>query len=412
MMAIIFVLYMIIISLTIFTSCTFVLVLLKNRKTLFVDPEPRENPLVSICIPVWNKKDTVVDVIKNVLSLKYKNLEVIVVNDASTDGSLGKIKQFIKEKKPKNLKLINRKKNSGGFKGVPLNEGFKVAKGEIFGFIDADTFIEKEALKNILGYFNNSGVGAVIPAIKVDKPKKWLERLQRIEYILTMLSRKVLTFLNSLFIAPGCAFFRKSVLEEIGGFDEKNKCEDLEIGLRVQKFGYDIQNTVNSFVYTVVPRKLKVLLRQRIRWNRGMIHNVRKYRDMFFEKSNLGVFVLPFVFIGTVFTVFLYGFLLAFSIYDAAHNFWIFMNGYILSGYDLYLLQLDFMFEPNIVILFSIFLMIFFSVNVYFSNKIGEKRLGSLVFEVILFLIIYAPLLSIGWVITMIEELTNKEEEW
>jgi len=410
-MTVVFLLYIISAVLTFFTSSTLLITLLKNRKHLFYDPKPTAKPKVSICIPVWNKENTVVKVIKNVLNLNYDNLEVIVVNDGSTDKSLEKIKKFIKKEKPKNLILINRKKNSGGFKSVPLNDALKVAKGEIFGFIDADTFIAKrDALSNIIGYFNDENVAAVVPSQRVLKPKNLLQRLQRIEYIIAALSRKTLTFLNSLYLTPGCAFFRRDLLLKLGGFDEKNRAEDLEMGLRLQKHGYNVQSTLNGFVYTIVPSTLKDLIRQRIRWNQGLIHNLKKYREMFFEKSNMGVFVFPFILFGGTLIIFLYLALLTFYIYDIVHNLWLFLNGFILSGYDIYLLSFKPRIEINIFFITSIFFSTLFLFSIYFSRKFKKLKLKNIIIDAILFLILYTPLLGIIWIFTIIEELRGREK--
>ncbi|MFW6047581.1 MAG: glycosyltransferase, partial [Candidatus Woesearchaeota archaeon] len=94
---------------------------------------------------------------------------------------------------------------------------------------------------------------------------------------------------------PAFAIYKTSVIKNLGGFDENNLTEDLEIGLRLQDRGYNIATSLKGFVYTVVPKNFKGLMKQRIRWYRGNINNLINYRHMFFNKKfgHLGLFVLP-----------------------------------------------------------------------------------------------------------------------
>ena len=285
----------ILVTITTFITSVLFITLIKNWNVFFIDPKPKKYPSVTIVVPAMNEEKSIAKTIKCLLKLDYpKKINIVVINDGSTDNTLKIIKKFP-------VKVISKKKNQG--KSKALNDALKICKTEIFGFIDAETFIEKNALKKMFGYFNDKKVGAVMPPIYVYKPTSTLEKLQQIEYVFSMMTRKVLTFINSLFVTPGCAFYRTDLLKKIGGFDSKTMGEDLEIGLKINKHGYKIENSINTKVWTVVPNTVRKLIRQRVRWYRGIIYNTIKYRKLFFKKSDIGMFVLPVLLAGGMLTM-------------------------------------------------------------------------------------------------------------
>lgn len=393
-----------IVAFTIFCSSVMLLTLFKNRGRLFVDPKPESWPSVSIAVPAKNEEKNIAKTLQHLLALDYpKKPEIIVINDGSTDRTAEIVKRFP-------VRLINKKKGEG--KPKSLNDALKIAKGEIFGFIDAETFIASDAVKKLVGYFNDKNVAAVIPAMKVYKPVNFFERLQKIEYILTILARKLLTFLNCLFLTPGCAFYRRDVLKKIGGFDEKNLTEDLEIGLRLHKFKYKIENCINAVVCTVVPKDIKRVTRQRLRWYRGLLHNLKLYKELFFERSSFGLFLIPFILVGGTLAILLYFTLIVYVLFDTSWNLWIFFKGFALSGWDLSLIAPQLRFEPNIFFFLTVYFLLMFIVNLYFSKKASGESIIKDVWNIILFIMIYSPLLGLWWIISIAQELLGAEKKW
>ncbi|MCF6224365.1 MAG: glycosyltransferase [Flavobacteriaceae bacterium] len=102
-------------------------------------------PKLSIIIPVYNTANYLVQALSSVLEQTFKNIEIIVINDASTDNSLEIIKSF--QKKDERINIIDFKKNKG--QGYARNYAIKKAKGEYIVFLDSDDFFEKEALSQI-----------------------------------------------------------------------------------------------------------------------------------------------------------------------------------------------------------------------------------------------------------------------
>ena len=105
----------------------------------------RKKPLVSIIVPIYNVEDYVEKAVTCILEQDYKNIEVILIDDCSTDKSLKIVKQF---KKYENVQLITNHKNGGA--AYARNRGLDIAKGEYIGFIDPDDFIDKNYYSSLI----------------------------------------------------------------------------------------------------------------------------------------------------------------------------------------------------------------------------------------------------------------------
>ncbi|RLE45820.1 hypothetical protein DRJ22_03500 [Candidatus Woesearchaeota archaeon] len=255
----------------------------------------KKQPKITFAIPAYNEEKTIIKTIKSLLKLNYpaEKKEIIIVNDGSTDKTEQTVKKFIKEKE--NIILINQKNNG---KASAINTALKQATGQLFAVLDADSYVEKESINHILPHFENKKTGAVISRIKIDKPKKPLEKLQYFEYIMSNMLRKIMTNFGTLSMTPGVlSVYNTATLRKAGGFskDKNNMTEDLEIALRLKDKGYNIYMEPKAITYTKAPNTLKSLWQQRIRWSRGYIYNHIKYKHMFFSKKHgiFGIFQLP-----------------------------------------------------------------------------------------------------------------------
>ena len=106
---------------------------------------------ISIIIPIYNVEDYLVECLESIINQTYKNLEIICVNDGSTDKSLMVIKEY--EKKDKRIKVISHSN-----KGVsaPKNAGMKIATGDYITFVDPDDLIDlnvyEKCIESIIKY--------------------------------------------------------------------------------------------------------------------------------------------------------------------------------------------------------------------------------------------------------------------
>lgn len=271
----------------------YIIVFLRNRKRMFAYPSSKTNPSVSFIIPAYNEGKTIGDTIQAIFNSDYQNiLEIIVVNDGSKDNTREAVESLL-EKYPK-LKLINNKKNLGNA-AKSQNVGLKYAKGEIIAVVDADSYPAKHALTRMIGFFDDRKVGAVTCPSRAKNRNKFIEKLQAIEYNMIAFSRKLLDYLDAIYVTPGTlALYRREALLEIGGFDEENMTQDIEATWHITYNGWDRRMCLDTYVETTVPSKFKAWFKQRRRWNIGGLQCIGKYKKFFMKKGMLGAFILPF----------------------------------------------------------------------------------------------------------------------
>jgi cellulose synthase/poly-beta-1,6-N-acetylglucosamine synthase-like glycosyltransferase len=249
-------------------------------------------PHVAIIVPCWNESETLTGTIQSLLKLNYptEKLEIIIVNDGSTDHTLDIARTFETDRRVH----VYDKPNGG--KHSAMNYGLAHTDAELIGCLDADSIVHPEALRRIVTVFENPRVAAVTPGILVKKPGNLLQRMQDAEYRLSVFSRFTLAALGSAFITPGpFSIFRTSVVRTTGGWRHGHSTEDLEMALRMQEAGYTIGNAPRATVYTSTPRTLRALFKQRVRWTYGFLRNAIDYRHMFGNRDygNLGILILP-----------------------------------------------------------------------------------------------------------------------
>lgn len=271
-----------------------ILTYLQNKKEFFSVPPVTKEYSLSIVIPCYNGAKNIGQTIKNLLALNYKNLKkIIVVDDCSTDNSYEIMKKYAK-KYPGRVLAVQTPKNTGNAAGAK-NYGAKFVETELIGFTDDDSSPEKNAVNYMIGFFDDKKVGAVTSTVLVQNRNKFILRLQSLEYKVIKFSRKLLEFLDSIYVTPGpLGIYRKTAFDKVKGFDEKNLTEDIEITWHLQYVGYKIKMAVPSRVYSVAPETVKSWIRQRNRWNIGGLQTVKKYRKIFLRKGMLGGFILPF----------------------------------------------------------------------------------------------------------------------
>jgi cellulose synthase/poly-beta-1,6-N-acetylglucosamine synthase-like glycosyltransferase len=235
---------------------------------------------ISVIIPAFNEEDSIEKTAMSIYMQDYPRelFEIIVVNDGSYDNT----KKICEKLQKKGIIKLLNKKNGG--KSTAINLGIKNAKNELIYIIDADSCADKNSFNSLIGYFNDSKVAAVSSSMKVKNKLNFFEKMQWIEYSLSILLRKVQSLFNSMYVTPGPgSIYRKSVLKKLGGFNEETLTEDMEIAFNIQNHGYIIENSLNSIVYTSTPIFFNELLNQRKRWYSGYFEDSIKYRHLLFN---------------------------------------------------------------------------------------------------------------------------------
>jgi cellulose synthase/poly-beta-1,6-N-acetylglucosamine synthase-like glycosyltransferase len=255
------------------------------------DVPDSELPRVAIVVPCFNEEATVHTTMRSLLALDYPAhlLEIIAVDDGSTDGTYAALQSFSDPR----VRIVT--KENGG-KHTAMNMALEMTNAEVIGCLDADSEVAPDALKKIVPVFRNEKIAAVTPGIHVRNPETVLQHMQNVEYQLSVFNRWIFAALGSVFITPGpFSFFRASVLHELGGWRNGHSTEDMELALRIQLAGYLIANAPRAVVHTSTPRTLKKLFRQRVRWTYGWLRNAMDYYYMIGNKrfGNLGLIILP-----------------------------------------------------------------------------------------------------------------------
>lgn len=371
---------------------------------------------VSIIIPAYNEEKSIVKTIKSALSLNYlkDKFEIIIVDDGSEDNTYALAKKYESATHP--IVKVFSKKNGG--KGSALNLGIKNSKSEIIVSMDADTFVEKNALTHMVAHFYNDRVMAVTPSMGVYNPKNFLQKIQQVEYYMGVFLRKAFATVNAIHVTPGAfSAYSKKFFDKYGGYDENNITEDLEIALRIQNKGYIIENAPDAVIYTMSPLNFKELLVQRRRWYVGMIKNLWNYKELFgYKKGALGLVVLP---IATI-TVILSIVLVIYLVIDALMNLknelimlnsvnFKFRNPFEIDKYILENFFHNIFSQPVFLISFLFLFLIGF--YLYFSRK-KMKYTESLKFSFLFFILSYSFLFVFWWIVSIFYVVFDKKVVW
>ncbi len=380
---------------------------LNNSKDLFSYVQTRNKYSISVLVPAFNEEKTIEKTIKAIFKIDYPIKELIVLNDGSTDKTRKIVEKLLTEF-PK-LKLIN-KENSG--KADSLNQGIKIAKGELVVVVDADSYPAEDSFGKLVGYFDNEKTGAATCIFVPRNTNKFFERLQDIEYRVIAFTRKLLGYVGAIYVTPGpLAMYRKSALEKIGGFDKKSMTEDIEIAWNLTKHGYEREMCLSTYATTTVPNKFLAWYKQRRRWNIGGLQCISKYRKHFFKHGMLGFFILPF-FVSQLFLGLLglgVGFYVVFR--RLLSNF-LFAKYSINVGTPL-LTNSDLFITPSFLnylgaILFVVgFIFMIIALSIVKAEFLKKRNVIDLLFFSLVYLSIY-PFIMIGAIYNFI----NKRYEW
>jgi cellulose synthase/poly-beta-1,6-N-acetylglucosamine synthase-like glycosyltransferase len=373
-------------------------------------------PKVSVVIPAWNEEKTIARTLESVFAQNYpKNkMEIIVVDDGSNDNT-GKI-----AKSYAGVKVIRREKNyeKNELKAGALNAGFKAAKNKIIVAIDADCRLDKNAIKNAVQEMRDPKVGAVTGSVIVENPKTIVQYLQYIDYINMDFYRKMQNILGGVFCIPGAlGVFRKNIVEKLGGFTPGHLTEDMEMTYKLHAGGHVIKTAKNAFSYTGAPETLTGLIKQRLRWYRGSLQLIMKYRWMLFNRklSNYGMFVLPTNYL-PLFLVLGFDFLILKTYLKQIFNWVVNFMAWNNSGLQPFLsidLNYSFFLLRDIklvflVVSFTIFFFILFIGFKFTEEKMSAKKLLAL----IPYSLIYGLILAWAWILAGYHELAKKKESW
>jgi poly-beta-1,6-N-acetyl-D-glucosamine synthase len=310
-------------------------------------------PRVSVIVPAWNEEVGILKTVKSILRSNYRTMEIVVVNDGSTDSSDKLMRSFIEEYEEEHrgdrdrIEILYRYKENAG-KGRALNDGIRMSSGEIIISIDADCVLHPDTVGNFVKHFENKRVMAAVGNVKVGNKKTLLETLQYLEFLFSFYFKKADSIFNTIYIIGGAAgAFRREVFEKIGLYSWANITEDIDLSVRIQKAGMKIVYAADAVVYTEAATTFKGLAAQRLRWKRGRFQTFFEHRNLFFSERQrhnkiLSWFVLPLAVFGDIQLFFEIFFLMFLYLYSfLTHDFSSFLSGIVVVSSMFFVQILD-----------------------------------------------------------------------
>ncbi len=239
-----------------------------------------ELPRVSVLIAALDEAESIVASVRSVLAQRGVELEVIVADDGSTDGTADLVERSFGD-----AVRVLRLSHAG--KGAALERARAVARHPVLVTVDADTELAPGALAHLAAVFSDPRVEAAAGAVVPRDPRGWLERFQVTEYLKNTLARSGWSALGALDQVPGAlAAIRASSLDHAGGFPLDSLTEDYEVAFRLYAMAaregrrITIPTIATARAYTEPPRTLLGLVRQRTRWFAGFLSTLWRFRSL------------------------------------------------------------------------------------------------------------------------------------
>lgn len=245
----------------------------KENRLIFPPIDPDRT--ISVLIPAFNEEAVIEASIRRVLaSAEVNNIEVIVIDDGSTDNSSQIVEsQFADDPRVQLIRLSN------GGKARALNHGVQKAKGEIIIALDADTHFEPRTIARLTRWFSDPKLGAVAGNAKVGNRINLITRWQALEYITAQnLERRATVLLNAMTVVPGAVgAWRAETLRQVGGFPDQTLAEDQDLTIIIQEHDWAVRYDPYAVAWTEAPETIRALARQRFRWAFGTLQCLWKH---------------------------------------------------------------------------------------------------------------------------------------
>jgi cellulose synthase/poly-beta-1,6-N-acetylglucosamine synthase-like glycosyltransferase len=285
-----------------------------------------ELPAVSFIVPAFNEESLIVETIQTYLSLLEIKKEIIVINDGSHDHTMKLLMNMFQLQKVSGplyrsitrpeLKVLEAPHMG---KAQALNFGISFASFDIICTMDADTIPMRRGVEACLKAFSTDkklmAVGGVIKVLStqvlkdnsplISRSKEWLTSFQRIEYLRTFICERLgWSFLDSTLLISGAfCMLKKEAITKVGGFSHRSITEDFDLIVRLRRAykgqGYNFKTLPVTTCYTQVPRTLKHLAMQRMRWQMGLVQTLFQNTSLFLHPGHgvLGIFAIPYFWI-------------------------------------------------------------------------------------------------------------------
>ncbi|MBJ6121545.1 polysaccharide deacetylase family protein [Sphingomonas mollis] len=232
---------------------------------------------VSVLIPAFNEARVIETSVRRILASTGIRIEVIVIDDGSTDGTSDVVTTaFGIDPRVRLLTLEN------GGKARALNTALSVARGDVVIALDADTQFEADTVARLSRWFADSAIGAVAGNAKIGNAVNLITRWQAVEYVTAQnLERRALAALGAITVVPGAVgAWRRTALDEVGGYPVDTLAEDQDLTIAIQRAGWRVACDIDAIAWTEAPETARALFRQRFRWAYGTLQCLWKHRAL------------------------------------------------------------------------------------------------------------------------------------
>ncbi len=231
-------------------------------------------PMATVLIPAYCEEKGIAETLACATSIDYPNYEVVVVDDASTDGTIEAIRPFVESGR---VRLIAKERNEG--KAMAMNDALPCIRGEIVLIMDADAAPDPLILRWMAPHFQSARVAGVTGNPRVHNRETFLAQLEMIEFtsIVSLLRRAQRIWGRILTMSGVVGAFRKSALIDVGLYSPEIATEDIDMTWKLQRAYYDVRYEPRALVWMKVPSTLRSLIIQRKRWALGLAQVLRRY---------------------------------------------------------------------------------------------------------------------------------------
>ncbi|MFD1949644.1 polysaccharide deacetylase family protein [Sphingomonas arantia] len=250
-------------------------IIARRRDRGIVPPAIDPARFVSVLIPAFNEARVIEASVRRVLASRDVALEVIVIDDGSTDGTSRIVADaFADEPRVRLLTLVN------GGKAAALNTALRLARGDVVVALDADTQFEPLTIARLARWFVDPKLGAVAGNAQVGNRVNLVTRWQAIEYTTAQsLERRALAGFDAITVVPGAVgAWSRAALDAVGGYPIDTLAEDQDLTIAVQRAGWPVACDPEAVAWTEAPETFAALSRQRFRWAFGTLQCLWKHR--------------------------------------------------------------------------------------------------------------------------------------